>query len=254
MSKDVKVPAVERALDVIEYLADCNSSKSLKEIGDQLKIPAASLFRLLKNLTARDYLVQVKENPPEYELGYKISQISSKYIRKFNLSDVAKPVMEELSERTNQTAQLGVLDGTKVIYIAQVLSRAPVNFIAHLYAPMAPNVCACAKCILAEEDPETQKWILESSMLKKNTEKTIMDIDTLIDELRLTKERGYGRDDEEFSVGIGCLAVPILGSDNECLGAIGVTGKAEDYEDAEQLEKIRFFVTDAAKKISKKIV
>ena len=76
MSKDVKVPAVERALDVIEYLAECNSSKSLKEIGDQLKIPAASLFRLLKNLTARDYLVQVKENPPEYELGYKISQIS----------------------------------------------------------------------------------------------------------------------------------------------------------------------------------
>ena len=81
-----------------------------------------------------------------------------------------------------------------------------------------------------------------------------MDIDMLLDELRLTKERGYGRDDEEFSIGVGCLAVPILDSGSKCLGAIGVTGKAEDYEDAEQLEKIRMLVTEAAKKISEKIV
>ncbi len=66
MSKDVKVPAVERALDVIEYLAECNSSKSLKEIGDQLKIPAASLFRLQNKIKGRVYMVKGKEKPPEY--------------------------------------------------------------------------------------------------------------------------------------------------------------------------------------------
>lgn len=74
MKENVTVPAVERALNVLEYFALNNDEKSLKAIGDDLAIPSASLFRIIKNLVSRGYLLQVENNPPKYVMCYKINR------------------------------------------------------------------------------------------------------------------------------------------------------------------------------------
>lgn len=253
MSDNITVPAVERALDVLEYLASAVAEKSLKEIGSELDIPAASLFRIIKNLTARGYLLQVSENPPKYVLGYKISQLAEEYSNNHGIVNVIMPYMRQLSQRTDQTAQFAIRTGKNFIYIAQALSAAPVNFIAHLYTPMEINTSAGAKCILAQMPVEAQKEFLENIELKKGTEKTIIDKDKLLEELRITRQRGYGLDDEEFKLGIGCVAAPVLSTDGSCIGAIGVTGSIDDYKDEEKFEKLKEEILEISKVLSKKI-
>ena len=234
MKENVTVPAVERALNVLEYFSLNNDEKSLKAIGDDLDIPSASLFRIIKNLVSRGYLLQVESNPPKYVLGYKIPQLASRYSDNYTIANVIKPYMERLSQRTNQTVQFAVERGKQIIYIEQVLSAAPVNFIAHLYTPMEINTSAGAKCILAQ-------W------------KTIVDKEKYLEELRITRERGYGLDYEEFNKGICCIAAPVFGSDHECIGAIGVTGGSEEYKNNDKFEVLKNNIIETAGLISAKI-
>lgn len=250
MSDIITVPAVERALDVLEYFASATTERTLKDIGSELNIPSSSLFRIVKNLTTRGYLVQVTENPPRYALGYKISQLAELHSTNHEITNIIMPYMKEISEKTNQTAQFAIRAGNKFIYIAQVLSKAPVNFIAHLYTPMAVNVSAGAKCILAQMPIEEQKKFLKDIELKKCTENTIVDKEELLEELRITKIRGYGMDNEEYQLGIGCIATPVLGADNRCVGALGITGRIDDYKEERTLEKLKEIIIEAGEAIS----
>lgn len=253
MKENVIVPAVERALNVLEYFSLSNDEKSLKAIGDDLDIPSASLFRIIKNLVSRGYLLQVENNPPKYVMGYRISQLAARYSDNYTIANVVKPYMEKLSQKTNQTAQFAVERGKQIIYIEQVLSDAPVNFIAHLYTPMAVNTSAGAKCILAQRSIEAQRHFLQEIVLEKKTEKTIVNKEEFLEELRVTRERGYGLDFEEFNKGICCIAAPVLGSDNECVGAIGVTGGSEEYKSDSKFEELKKIIVETAGLISAKI-
>lgn len=253
MKDTVTVPAVERALDVMEYLAGSTSAKTLKTLTEDLGIPSASLFRIIKNLAARGYLIQVSERPPKYMLGHKIAQLSASYADKYTIGNVVKPYMEKLSKETNQTAQFAVCRGNEFIYIDQVLSAAPVNFIAHLYTPMAINTSAGAKCILAEMPKEVQEEFLKAAVLERKTERTIVNKEDMLRELRKTKERGYGMDNEEFNWGIGCIAAPVFGTDGECVGAVGITGRIDDYKSPVNFERLKRLVIETAGSMSAKV-
>lgn len=250
MKEAVIVPAVERALDVIEYMASEASEKTLKTMADDLAIPSASLFRIIKNLTARGYLLQVEGHPPKYMLGHKISQLSAAYVDKYTIKNMVKPYMERLAQETNQTAQFVVRRGDEFIYIEQVLSGAPVNFIARLYVPMAINTSAGAKCILAQLTEEEQENFLMHEELEKKTDRTIVDKEALLEELVETKKRGYGMDDEEFSQGIGCIAVPVFCGGAECVGAMGITGKINDYRDPDKFEQLKEILMRMGEEVS----
>ena len=74
-----------------------------------------------------------------------------------------------------------------------------------------------------------------------------------LEELRITRERGFGLDYEEFKKGICCIAAPVFGSDHECAGAIGVTGGSEEYKNSDKFEDLKKIIVETAGLISAKI-
>ena len=253
MKDNITVPAVDRALDVLEHLSVADEAKTLKEIADELGIPSASLFRIMKNLAFRGYVIQSEKQPVRYSLGYKFSQLAARFADKASIGGLVKTDMEWLSQESGQTTQFAVRRGNDVIYIEQVLSQAPVNLIARLYTPMAPNTSAGAKCILAQMAAEKQEMILKNCVLEKNTEYTITDEEAFLQELKLTKERGYGTDNEEFSIGVGCIAVPVMGRDGECVGSVGITGRIDEYRDADQFLYLKGLVEEAGRRMTERL-
>ena len=63
--------------------------------------------------------------------------------------------------------------------------------------------------------------------------------------------RGYGMDNEEYQLGIGCIATPVLGADNQCVGALGITGRIDDYKEECALEKLKEIIIETGETISK---
>lgn len=252
MPENTTVPALERALDVLECLAQ-GEGKTMKEITEELGIPGASLFRILKNLTCRGYLLKLEGQPVRYTLGYQILHLAARYSDTASLGSLARPYMERLSGLTGQTVQFAVCRGGAFMYIEQVLSAAPVNIMARLYTPMELNASAGAKCILAQMDPECQRKVIREAGLKKKTQYTIVDEDVLMAELEATRQRGYGVDREEFALGIGCIAVPVFGAGNQCVGALGITGRVEDYRREKEFEDLKEQILRTAQEISARL-
>lgn len=249
----IVVPAVMRTLNIMEALFASAEPKSLNELSKELDIPAASLFRIMKNLAGREYVTVLGGSPARYTVGHKPFQLVMGYRDRLDRKHVIKPVMQELTARTNQTAQYAVFQNGQFIYTEQALSAAELNVLAKLYMPLEINTSAGAKVILANQSEAVREQYLSGITLHKRTGRTIDDMDALRDELALTKERGYGMDDEEFAVGIGCMAVPVFDGEGQCTAALGVTGYIEEYRSSGNFEHIKKCLFEAADELREKL-
>ena len=229
--KNSLVPALDRALNILEYLASRQEAATLKQIAGDLDIPSASAFRLLKNLANRGYVKETSSGQTAYCLGYKLLQLSHACYRNLSLQETARPFLLRLADRLGQTVQLAFLQNRQVIYVDQVFSSAPLSIVAPLYTPLAVNTSASAKILLSFLSVREQEAILNQQPLTGSTPRTITDKTALLEEIQRSGRQGYGFDNEEFAPGIGCIAVPILDGDGACLAALGITGPILQYQD-----------------------
>lgn len=244
------VPALEKALDILEYLADKDAGVTMKEIAEALDIPPATAYRTIKYLCQRRYVRETPTNDGLYNLGPQLLHLAHLTTRRLSLIAEAQDAMKKLADLTGQTAQLGVLHDYGVTYIEQQLPRQPVNIIAALRTVIPVNVSASGKILVAHLVPEEQAHFLANATLPKQTENTIVDLDAFGRELERVKAQGYAMDDEEFARGIGCIAAPIYNDQDKVIAAIGVTGHIADYMGESRLQQIVQQVIAAAFEVS----
>ena len=99
-------PALDRGLSMIEYLLEINQPASLKKISDELSIPIASAFRLIKTLAARGYVDEISSNQQLYVPGSKLFQIVQRYQLNNPLQSMAQAPLKELAAATGQPLSL----------------------------------------------------------------------------------------------------------------------------------------------------
>ena len=87
----------------------------------------------------------------------------------------------------------------------------------------------------------------------KRTENTITDPMKLLDELQLTRERGYAIDNGEHEEGIKCFAAPIKGYSGDIVGAISITGLKREFDENVETEKMLSAITKSAAEISRSL-
>lgn len=252
-TNNVFVPAASRVLDILEYAAKQSDGINLKDISESLEIPQASAFRLVKQLVARNYLEEIKEKSGYYRLGLQVLFLSSNISHVSNISKIAKPEMHRLAEETMQTVQLGVLRGNQVMYIEQVLPPASVNITTDPYSLLPINVSAAGKVLLAFMPKVDREAILSNIVFPKRTTRTISDVEEFKNSLVSVRENGYAKDDEEFAIGIGCLASPIFDCNSKCIAAIGITGSIHNYLSNANQSNLIDLVKKASQNISNKL-
>lgn len=223
LSEKNRVPAVERALDILEYLISRNQAVAIQELAASLKLPKVSVFRIMKSLEARGY-VHYQGRPGLYVLGAKIVTMGSSVSRDANLSQIANPYMFELARETGQTVQLGVLFEYQVMYIDQIRTSDALTLIVPTRTPFAVNTSAGGKVLVSHLDTARQEEFLDKTVLDATTSKAIVDKRQFRKELTKVKKQGYAIDDEEFARGIRCIAAPIFNSAGENIASLGITG------------------------------
>lgn len=248
-------PAALRTLQIMDlYLTD-PTPKTLKAISEQLNIPFTSLYRIVLCMQEHRYLVEDPTRPNHFRLGYKISQFSDIAFSEKNLIKIALPFMRQVAAELNQACQLCTLTETGVCTIEQCLPKSAITYITELNETIPINVSASGKILTALLPPKEQsRFLLKTAQhFEKNTEKTILDLDILRQHLDLTAQRGYGTDDEEYAMGIGCIAVPIYDSEGKPIAAIGTTGPVEFYRQEDESQSILEFLKKTAHEISERI-
>lgn len=248
--KAVVIPAVEKALDILEYVATQGTSVTAKEIASRLDIPASTTYRTVNYLCDRDYLKEDKQFDGRYYLGFQVMFLAHQLTRQRDLIDIAKPVMRQLATQSGQTAQLGILHDFGVVYIDQSLPAQPVNIIAALRTRIPVNVSASGKVLVANLPTPEQSHFLDHAEFAAQTPESITNKPAFMDELQQVAQQGYALDHEEYARGIGCVAAPIHGDTGQTVAAIGITGSIADYTDPMNLQRLVELTKEAAQQIS----
>ena len=158
--------------------------------------------------------------------------------------------MRKTANETNHAVQLAVLEGANVIYIEQIMPITPVKAIAPLRTALPVNVSASGKILYAYLPYHIRANFLSVVDFAKYTDNSIIDKTTFARELEVIEQNGISFDNEEYSIGIGCMAVPIFNHNRQCVASLGITGTIRDYRDPERKTQLLTSLTDAAQEIS----
>ena len=108
---------VLKSLDVLDCLATTRRPLSAPEIAKLCRMSRPTTYRLLTTLMSRGY-VMVDEDY-NYSLGTKILELARVVIDMMNLPKMGQPYLHELSQLSQETAYMSILDDTKILYIAK---------------------------------------------------------------------------------------------------------------------------------------
>lgn len=246
-------PAVDRAVQILDYMAQNHEPQTIKNLSSTLGIPNASLFRIVKCLTDHNYLRLESEQPDRYVLGYKLYCLAQTAYDSSPLGRIASLHMKKLADLTQQAVQLCVLQNGTIITIEQALpSNTPITIIAKLGEKIPLNLSASGK-ILFSLLPEAKQLSLipvVAKSLKKNTAKSIGEIEPLMEEIKATRKRGYGTDIECYAAGIGCIAVPLFDYTSQPVAALNLTGPIDRYTDSGSADMLLSQLVFSCQKIS----
>ncbi|HEY0450271.1 IclR family transcriptional regulator [Actinophytocola sp.] len=239
--------ALTRGLSMLELLARGTVPRTLGEIHQETGLPKSTLVRLLATLTELEFVVRVDERPA-YRLGYKVMELARAHVRGLDLSEVAGGQLAGLAERTQQTSNLGVLDGEVVLHVCVAQPDRPLRFRTVAGARAHTHCTGLGKMLLAALPEAEVDDHLPAGPLTRSTARTLTSRDTLRRELAATAERGYALDDNENSEGLRCLAVPVAAG-GTVLAAVSVAGPAAEFEPAHHaglLAQLRATATELA--------
>jgi IclR family acetate operon transcriptional repressor len=218
----VSVQSVERALDVLEALAEHGGEAGLSEIAARTGLPYGTIHRLLQTLLARGYVRQ--ESDRRYALGGGLVRLGG--IAESMVGVWAQPYLTKMVELSGETANLAVLEGDFVVYVAQVPSPRRLRMFAEVGRRVLPHSTAVGKVLLAGRPAADAVAVFERTGMPRRTPNTFTDLTSMRAELDLVRARGYAMDLGEEELGVHCLAVPVWDG-GRVVAAMSVSGPAE---------------------------
>jgi IclR family acetate operon transcriptional repressor len=218
------VQSVDRALDVLEALAHAGAPTGVAEIAVLTGLPQGTVHRLLQSLQRRGYVR--REPSRKYSLGASAVQLAEAAQR--SLARSVRPYLAELVELSGETANLAVLEGEDVVYVAQVPSPHTLRMFAEVGRHVPPHSTAVGKVLLAGMRRERAMGILRRVGLPARTPATITDTAEFTRELDRVAAQGWAADEEEQETGVRCVAVPV-GDHRGVVAALSLSGPADRF-------------------------
>jgi len=247
--KQYRVPALERAIDVIDLLASHDQDLAFTEIMNALNIPKPSLARILGVLVERG-LVTKRDERGLYRLGMQLLYLGGRLESKLRLRYVARPHMEALALETGKTIELSTLDRDQLILIDQIEGDEGVRLFTRIGSAYPYfHAIGAGKIYLAHMEGEKRKEVLRKIGLPMVTKYTIVDMEQLEGELSDIRANGFAFEDQELREGVRRVVAPIYDSHRKLAGCIGIASPIFSfaYEDRKELAE---FVQGAAVRIS----
>jgi DNA-binding IclR family transcriptional regulator len=240
--------AVERALAMLEAVAQAAEGLSNAEISRKLEIPKSSASYILRTLETQGYLTRNSETG-KYRVGLKVLSLSRGALTGIDVREVALPIMRHLMEKTNLTCHLAILDGPDAVYIEKVEPTGFIRMDTWVGRRMRVHATSVGKALVAHIPQERLEKILAERGMEKRTSKTITTVPRLLKDLEKVREQGYAVDDEENNMGARCVGAPVFTQDGTIEAAIGLSGTTNQVN-PHTMPRILEHLKDAARHVS----
>lgn len=250
-SSQYHVPNLERALGILELLAQHPAGLGLSDIAQVLNVSKNSVFRITQTLLAHGYL-QRDDETRHFALTHKMLMLGYSALSEHNVVEMALDIMRELRDAVKETVLIGALAGTEGVVLEQVPGSHPFKFMVDPGTHFPLHADAPGKAMLAFLPNGEAERILRRTTLTRFTSRTITDVQTLLNEMRRIRECGYALDRAEMIEGCHCVSAPVLNHHGYPVAAIWTTGPADRLREGD-FAAVGRQVAEHAKRISRRL-
>src|SRR6202165_5377987 len=221
--RDAGVQSVDRALSIIETLAEDDEGYRLSDLAVRTGLSTSTVHRLLATLEKRRF-VQFDRYESKWHVGARSFSVGATFARRRNFTAQAMPYLRKLRDLTRETANLAVVDAQSIIVLTRMESREIMRSLTKVGGRVAMVASGVGKAVLATYSDEDVNAIIHRQGTPRLTEKSIVRPGELFKQLQAIQRQGSGGDDEEARIGLRCVAAVVYSDCSEPLAAISVSG------------------------------
>jgi IclR family KDG regulon transcriptional repressor len=184
MPEETTSNAVERALSIIETIAESGRGLSNSDLSRRLKMPKSSASYILRVLEKRAYLH--RDPHGKYRLGLKLMSLSGGALTHLDVREVAKPVLQDFLKKSRlPEAHLAVLDNGRAVYIEKVENeKSFIKMDIWVGHRLPVHTTAIGKVLVAHLPDKEIVEILEMRGMEKKTRRSITSKQKFLQEMK----------------------------------------------------------------------
>lgn len=214
---------------LLETLLKARKPCGVTELAHELGLAKSNVHRLLQTLVYCGYVLQDSATG-RYSCTMKLWQLSAMLSSDRDIKALARPYLQGLASRTQETVHLSMLSGAEVIYIDKIDSSHPIGTYTKVGGRAPAYAVSTGKAMLATLSDDEVRRICSS--MEKFTDRTLYGLDSLLAELRRIRLQGYATNRGEWNEGVGGVAAPVFDASGRCCGAIGLSGPLDRLKPA----------------------
>ncbi|OFI39610.1 IclR family transcriptional regulator [Arthrobacter sp. SW1] len=232
-------PAVTRAAAVLDALAAAPSGRlTLSDLSRELGIPKSSTSNLL--LALEEARLITREGA-DFSLGRKLVELGAAYLSRLDEVQEFYKYCEQAPTLSKETVRVAMRDGDHVIYLARYEGHPAVRLTSNIGDKMPLSLCAVGKALLAQlHDHDIEEMFPDARELPVMTPKSLRSAAELKAQIAEIRRQGFAFEDEESTIGVVCLAVPVPthGAHGPSLG-LSVTSLKATYSDEQGAQMVK---------------
>lgn len=245
-----EVKVLQKALAILEELSESETGVGIVKLAQISRLPPTTTHRILRTLLQAGYIRQ--DESKKYGLGMKVVRLARSFLNGQDLKKLGTPYLEELRNKTGETAHLLVKEGDDVLCMENVESGNNMKVTLPV-GSRSPLYCTAAgKLFLAEFDEQELSSYLARTETRRFTSQTLTTHKELKKEKAKIQRQGYASDNEEYAVGVKCVAAPVRDISKGIIGALGISGPSARIAN-KRLEEFAGIVVSAARGLSEVI-
>jgi IclR family KDG regulon transcriptional repressor len=248
--KTYSVPAVQRALDIIEYLVSSAGPRNITEVSRHLNIPKSSVFGILQTLRGNGWVEKLDDD--RYALTLKLFGLGSSIIASLDLRQQVSPLLRELASQTNITGHLAVLASDEAVYIDKAEVPGAIRLTTYVGSRCPLHSTGMGKALLAWLPENEVERIIRSRGLTAYTPNTISSPVALKAELAEVRRTGYAISMEENEPGVCGIAAPVFDHLGHVVAAVNLGGTVLQIK-KEDVHALGETVAQAARQMSSRL-
>lgn len=219
------IEALARGLDVIRAFQPRRPVMPLSEVAAATGLARPTARRILLTLAELGY---VRQSESGFALTPKVLELGVAYIRSTGLWEVARPHMERLVERTDESCSIAQLDGSDIVYVARVAVPKIVTLSVQIGTKFPALQTSLGKVQLAALTPAELDDVLKQPTRSGLTPRWQPDQAERDAELRDVRARGWAMTDEQLAPGIRSIAAPLRDGNGTVVAGLNVNCHAAE--------------------------
>lgn len=214
------VPAVTRALTLLDRLAQQREPMSLAQLTSELALPKSSVHGLCNTLVSFGYLRRQPDGA--FLIGPRVMSLAEAFVSGTDVAQEFNALWAELGSAPEESVVLSVLSGGEALYVAVRNSARPLGMAFNVGMRLPAYLSGSGKAMLAHQPPDAVRKLYAAGLTTHLTRKGPRDVEALLKELALTRKRGYSIDDETVREGVYSFGAPVFDAAGAVVAGVAV--------------------------------